>query len=91
MAGAVAVGAIAFALVRKRPHSYLGAPLRMPELRDIDRALVFGSLAFGAGWGLAGYCPGPALASLASGGAPAWIFSVSMLAGMFLFEILKRK
>lgn len=86
MGGAVAVGSVAFALVRRRPHSYLGAPLRMPERRDIDRHLVLGSLAFGAGWGVAGYCPGPALASLATGGAKPWIFTASMLAGMALYE-----
>ncbi len=52
-------------------------------------AVAVGALAFGAGWGLAGYCPGPALVSLATGGAKPWIFTLSMLAGMGLFEWLE--
>ncbi len=51
---------------------------------------MLGSLAFGAGWGLAGYCPGPALASPASGGAKPLIFSAAMLAGMALFDLIER-
>ena len=51
---------------------------------------MVGSLVFGAGWGLAGYCPGPALASLATGEAKPWIFALAMLAGMGLFELCER-
>ena len=68
MGGAILVGAIAFAAAGRRERSLLGQPMRLPAPARIDRRLVLGSLAFGAGWGLAGYCPGPALASLASGG-----------------------
>jgi uncharacterized membrane protein YedE/YeeE len=52
---------------------------------------VLGSLAFGIGWGLAGYCPGPALASLATGAAEPLIFAAAMLAGMGVFEVLERR
>ena len=90
MGGALAVGLLAFPLAGKRHASLLGAPMRLPTARHIDRRLVLGGLAFGAGWGLAGFCPGPALASLAVGGAKAWLFFAAMLAGMGLFELIER-
>ena len=90
MGGAILVGTIAFAFAGKREHSLLGAPMRLPTAKQVDRRLVLGSLAFGAGWGLAGYCPGPALASFASGGMKPLIFTLAMLAGMALFEVLDR-
>lgn len=90
MGGAILVGVFAFGVARKRERSLLGEPMRIPTATKIDRRLVLGSLAFGAGWGLAGYCPGPALASLVSGGVKPLIFTLAMLAGMALFEILER-
>jgi len=90
MGGAILVGVVAFSFARKRERSLLGAAMRLPTATQIDRRLVMGSLAFGAGWGLAGYCPGPALASLASGGVKPMIFTMAMLAGMALFEVLDR-
>jgi len=90
MGGAILVGVFAFGVARKRARSLLGAPMRLPTATNIDRRLVLGSLAFGAGWGLAGYCPGPALASLASGSEKPMIFTLAMLAGMALFEVLDR-
>jgi uncharacterized membrane protein YedE/YeeE len=90
MGGAVAVAALAFRLARGRPKAVLGGPIRVPEPRRIDRRLVFGSLLFGAGWGLAGYCPGPALATIALGRSEPLIFVAAMLAGMAIFELLDR-
>lgn len=90
MGGAVLVAAIAFRLVRGRSTAWLGDPLRLPTARDIDRRLVLGSMTFGIGWGLAGFCPGPALASLAAGGGKPLIFVAAMLAGMAIFEIADR-
>lgn len=90
MAGAVVVGLLAFPFATRRDRSLLGNAMRLPTATQIDRRLVLGGLAFGAGWGLAGYCPGPALASLASGGAKPLIFSAAMLAGMALFELVER-
>ncbi|MGH8856432.1 MAG: YeeE/YedE family protein [Polaromonas sp.] len=87
MGGAILVGVVAFRLVRTRSKAILGGPMRLPAARHIDRRLVLGGLAFGAGWGLAGYCPGPVLTSLATGGSKPLIFAVSMLAGMAIFEI----
>lgn len=91
MGGAILVGLFAFRLAGGRKVALLGEPMRMPAATRIDRRLVLGSLAFGAGWGLAGFCPGPALASLASGGAKPLIFTAAMIAGMAIFELLERR
>lgn len=91
MGGAILVGLFAFRLAAGRKLALLGGPMRLPAATRIDRRLVLGSLAFGAGWGLAGFCPGPALASLASGGAKPLIFTAAMIAGMAIFELLERR
>ena len=87
MGGAIGVGLIAFRLARKRSKAIFGGPMQLPAARQIDRRLVLGGLTFGVGWGLAGYCPGPALASLATGGSKPLIFTAAMLVGMGIFEI----
>jgi uncharacterized membrane protein YedE/YeeE len=86
MAGAIAVGALAFGLAGKRGTTLLGEPLRLPSTRSIDARLVGGSLLFGIGWGIAGFCPGPALVALGMGQTKAVLFVAAMLAGMALFE-----
>lgn len=91
MAGAIAVGVVAFALARGRQRSLLGAPMRLPTKTDIDQPLVVGGLVFGAGWGLAGFCPGPALVAVGTGDMKAWVFFAAMLAGMGLFEWHSRR
>jgi len=91
MAGAVGVGLLAFAIARRRTASFLGLPMRLPTARHIDGRLVGGSLLFGIGWGLAGFCPGPALAALGMGQVKAAIFVGAMLAGMGVFELLERR
>ncbi len=90
MGGAILVGVPAFRFAKMRSQAILGGPMQLPAARHIDRRLVFGGLAFGAGWGLAGYCPGPALASLATGGSQPLIFTLAMLAGMAMFEMQER-
>ena len=90
MGGAVAVGALVFPLAAKRQNSILGNTMSLPTATTIDRRLVVGALTFGVGWGLAGYCPGPVLASLAQGGGKPWVFFIAMLGGMALFEVLER-
>lgn len=90
MGGAIAIGFIAFHFAAKRKTSLLGADMSLPSNKQIDRRLVFGSLTFGIGWGLAGYCPGPALASLTTGNPKTIIFVIAMLAGMVVFELLER-
>lgn len=90
MGGAILVGLAAFRLAGRRARSLLGETMRLPPATRIDRRLVLGSIVFGAGWGLAGYCPGPVLASLATGGARPWVFALAMVAGMGLFEAFER-
>lgn len=90
MGGAIIVGLVAFQVARKRTQTFLGGALKLPTAKDIDKRLVLGSLAFGAGWGLAGFCPGPALVSLGSGEIKAFIFVAAMLVGMGLFELINR-
>ena len=91
MAGAVAVSIVAFTLAKKRTATLIGAPMHLPQARGIDRRLVAGSLLFGIGWGLAGFCPGPALVALGTGHVKAFIFVVAMVAGMAIYEFLERK
>jgi uncharacterized protein len=86
MGGAIGVGFFAFALAKKRTATFLGSALHLPKASQIDKRLVIGALLFGAGWGLAGFCPGPGLVSLASGQAKAGLFVGAMLTGMILYE-----
>jgi len=87
MGGAIALGLPGFALARRRSRSLLGAPMQLPARQTIDAPLLFGSALFGIGWGLAGYCPGPALVGTAAGLGSAAIFSMAMLAGMLLYGL----
>ena len=87
MGGAVIVGIFAFAIARKRTTAFLGGAMHLPSSTEIDWRLVVGGLLFGAGWGLAGFCPGPAIVSLGSGQPKAVVFVAAMLAGMLLFEL----
>ncbi len=91
MAGAIAVGLMAFAVAGKRTVSYLGAQMKLPTARHIDRRLVIGSLLFGIGWGIAGFCPGPALVALGMGTTKAAVFVAAMLLGMGVFELTERR
>ena len=84
MGGAIAIGLIAFAWAQTRSTALLGEPMQLPGNTAIDKKLLTGSAMFGAGWGLAGFCPGPALMNLATLQAEVWIFVAAMLAGMVL-------
>ena len=91
MGGAIAVGTVAFAVAKRRTVSLLGTAMRLPQARQIDRRLVLGSLLFGVGWGVAGFCPGPALVGVGMGLAKAMAFVAAMLVGMGVFEWLERR
>ena len=90
MGGAIMVGFSAFTVAKKRTSTFLGGALRLPTNMDMDKKLMMGSLLFGAGWGLAGFCPGPALVSMADGQPKALIFVLAMLVGMLGFELMDR-
>ena len=90
MGGAILVGVFAFAVAKKRTTSLLGGAMHLPRRRDFDKGLVLGSLVFGVGWGLGGFCPGPAVVSLAAGQEKAAWFVVAMLAGMWFYEAARR-
>ncbi|EIM94714.1 hypothetical protein WQE_42729 [Paraburkholderia hospita] len=90
MAGAIAVGSLAFFAARRRDRSYLGLPMQLPVSTAITPRLVLGSAAFGIGWGLAGFCPGPALVALGAGYPKAIGFVAAMVAGMAVFELIER-
>jgi uncharacterized membrane protein YedE/YeeE len=90
MGGAVVVGFFAFSLAKKRTSTFLGGVLRFPTNTQMDKPLVIGSLMFGAGWGLGGFCPGPALVSMADGQPKAMLFVTAMLIGMLGFELMDR-
>jgi uncharacterized protein len=87
MIGAIAVHAIAYPLVRRRESPLFETKWHVPTRKDITPSLVVGSTLFGMGWGLGGFCPGPAITSLSSGNAQSFIFVGSMLSGMVLFKI----
>ncbi|MGZ3238716.1 MAG: DUF6691 family protein, partial [Burkholderiaceae bacterium] len=75
----------------KQAVSLLGLDMKLPKANYIDRRLVIGSLLFGIGWGIAGFCPGPAVVSLGMGEIKAVVFVVAMLLGMGIFELLERR
>lgn len=91
MGGAIAVGIFAFALARRRSSAILGGPIRLPASNEIDRRLIAGSLIFGAGWGLAGFCPGPGIVAMAAGEIKAAVFVAAMLVGMLGLQLLERR
>jgi uncharacterized membrane protein YedE/YeeE len=92
MIGALAVTIPAFALARRQGVApALGDAFRIPAAKDIDGRLIIGSAIFGIGWGLSGFCPGPAIAALGSGQWPVIAFGISMLAGMVLFKVWGEK
>jgi uncharacterized membrane protein YedE/YeeE len=87
MGGALAVSALAFPWILRRARPLWAESFSLPTRKDLDARLLAGSALFGVGWGLAGFCPGPALAALALGAPGAWIFSAAMAAGMLLHRL----
>jgi uncharacterized membrane protein YedE/YeeE len=84
MAGAVGVHFVAYRLIRRRPRPLFAEAFAVPAPGRVDRRLIAGSAVFGVGWGLAGYCPGPGIASLGSGATQALVFVAAMIAGLFV-------
>jgi uncharacterized protein len=88
MAGALLAAAPGFAVARRRARPFLAERFEMPSRRDVDLRLLGGAALFGAGWGLSGFCPGPAIAALATGMLPVLVFVAAMLAGMALYRLV---
>lgn len=86
MAGAITVGFFAFLIAKKRTRSFIGAEMKLPTASAIDQRLLTGSALFGAGWGMAGFCPGPVLVALGMGEPKALVFVAAMLLGMVIFS-----
>ena len=86
MGGAVMVGLAGFYLVSKRTEAFFGGAFHLPSRSDISQPLVIGSLIFGAGWGIAGFCPGPAIVAVGAGHIKALVFVLAMLTGMALYN-----
>ena len=90
MGGAVGVHFLTFRWILKRPAPLLSAKWHVPNKKDITFSLVFGAILFGMGWGLAGFCPGPALTSVASLQVKPIYFVLSMIAGMYLYRVFDK-
>lgn len=91
MAGAVGLHFLTYRLVRKKQTPLLDKIWHVPTSKEITPQLVVGSMMFGIGWGLAGYCPGPALTSLAGLNSRTLIFVASMVAGMIVFKLVEKQ
>lgn len=90
MGGALAVTLVSFRVVLKRPAPALGGRFHLPTKQDLDMPLIGGSALFGVGWGLVGFCPGPAIASVAWGLWPSFVFIAAMLPGAWLGNLTMR-
>ena len=90
MAGAVAVAFAGFRLVLRRSRPLFGEKFHLPTGRELDFRILSGPAIFGIGWGLAGFCPGPALTALGFGSGAAFIFVAAMLGGMWLARFIER-
>ena len=90
LGGAVATTTLLFRLVLRRGSPVLGGSFGMPDLKHVDRTLLVGAAIFGIGWGIAGYCPGPALAGLGIGSIEALWFLPAMIGGALLHRVVQR-
>lgn len=91
MIGAIGTAIVPLTWARQRSRSLLGRPMQLPARRELDKRLIGGALLFGIGWGIAGICPGPAVATLLTGHWRAIVFVLAMLAGMMLFTVLENR
>lgn len=90
MGGAIAVGLPGFFLAKRMKKSLIGLPMNLPTSTAIDKKLLLGAVLFGAGWGIGGFCPGPAVVAAAALYTDGLIFVGAMLVGMFAFSARNR-
>ncbi|KAB0486929.1 hypothetical protein SAMN04490202_0319 [Pseudomonas reinekei] len=91
MIGAIGIALGPLAWARRQSSSLLGGPMQLPIKREMDPRLIGGSLLFGIGWGIAGICPGPAVAILLTGHWQVIVFVLAMLTGMWVFTALETR
>lgn len=91
MFGAIGVHFVAYRITRRRQAPVLATQWDVPERTDITPALIAGSFIFGIGWGIGGYCPGPAISALASFDILPAVFVGAMIVGMFAFNLINQK
>jgi uncharacterized membrane protein YedE/YeeE len=89
MIGAIAVHALLYRLIRRRPSPLFAPVFAVPTRTDIDPRLLGGAALFGIGWGLGGFCPGPAVTSLMSGHVSVVVFVAAMIGGMYLYKVVE--
>jgi hypothetical protein len=90
LGGAVSVSALGYALSRHLRRPVFAEHFDLPTFRRIDPPLVLGAALFGIGWGLSGFCPGPAVAALSTGTPPVFVFVAAMLVGMAIHHLGRR-
>lgn len=90
MAGAIALGLPGFYFAKRLKNSLMGMPMHLPTNTQIDKNLLLGAMLFGAGWGIGGFCPGPAVVAAANLANDGLIFIAALLVGMFAFSVRTR-
>jgi uncharacterized protein len=91
MLGAIGVNLVLFHFILKRRKPVLSNDWRISSKKELDRGLIVGSFLFGIGWGLAGFCPGPAVVSLSFFKPEVFVFFLAMILGMFLFQLVGKR
>lgn len=86
MVGAISIAFFGFRYIESKKQTAFAEPIHLPGTTHISKELIVGSLMFGAGWGIAGFCPGPALVALGAGYKEAFIFVVAMMVGIYLHD-----
>lgn len=90
MIGAILISFLAFQYSKRMKKTLCGEEMKLPCSNEINKKLIFGSLIFGIGWGLVGFCPGPVFVALGAGKLKALIFIIAMLMGMLIYEGLQK-
>jgi uncharacterized membrane protein YedE/YeeE len=91
MLGAIPVAWVGFRWIEKQGQTVFDQTLHLPGTKSVDRSLIVGGFIFGAGWAVAGFCPGPAIVALGAGYGKALVFVLAMVAGMLLHDQVYRR
>ncbi|MCM2354431.1 MAG: YeeE/YedE family protein [Pseudobdellovibrio sp.] len=91
MVGAIGVHLLTYQIIRQRKSPLFSTHWHVPQKTEITKSLVIGAVLFGVGWGLAGFCPGPAITSLTTLNSTVWVFVLFMILGMLLFKLIDKE